>query len=177
MLLDIRCKTGKIQVTEQGLMKVVQPFGKVLWQANAVDVTGFAAQPGSLGALNVSIYTTNDVYYAELVSQANYEKLQACFPQLQAAQPGQAWYLNQAARSYVGTYTNAQQMQREIEAAALNGWVVQSQSAVGGHVSARKVIAGGILLGGVGALAGAGRSKDTITVTFGRSPEWLVQHR
>lgn len=177
MLLDIRCKTGKIQVTEQGMIHIVQPFNKIIWQARVQDVTGFAAQPGLMGALNVTIYTTNDVYYAELVTQANYEKLQAAFPHLQAARPGQAWYLNQAARSYVGTYTDMAQMQREMEAAALNGWVVQSQSAVGGHVSARKVIAGGILLGGVGALAGAGRSKDTITVTFARSPEWLAQHR
>ena len=124
------------------------------------------------GALNVTIYATTDVYHAELVTKANYEKLQACFPHLQAAQAGQAWYLNRAAMSHVATYDNPQQMQREIEAASVNGWIVAGQSSVGGHVSARKVIAGGILLGGVGAFAGAGRSKDTITVTFARHPQW-----
>lgn len=168
MRLDFHCKAGKIQLTDEGVLQVKQAFGKVLWQAPEQNITGFAAQPASMGSLNITIYSTTDVFSTELVSQANYAKLQAAFPHLQSGAAGQAWYLNQAARSHVATYTDTAQMQREIEAAMRNGWTVTGQSGQSGHVSARKMIAGGILAGGVGALAGAGRSKDTITVTFVR---------
>jgi len=51
MRLDIRCKTGKIQLTDQGILHIIQPFNKILWQARGQDITGFAAQPGSMGGV------------------------------------------------------------------------------------------------------------------------------
>lgn len=174
-MLSILCKVGKIQLTDTCMLQVVPLFGsKIIWQAPASSIVGLTAQPSSIGAVNVTIQTNQGTYYvAETVSKPNFEKLQAAFPHLQAQMAGKEWYCNPTALTHVATYTDQRQMQREVEAAAQYGWIPQSQSSQAGKSSAAKVIGGALLLGPVGALAGAAsRGKGTITVTFVRSPEW-----
>ncbi|MGH2506053.1 MAG: hypothetical protein ACRDHZ_01320 [Ktedonobacteraceae bacterium] len=112
------CKGGSIKVADDGAIQIVQPFGKILWQAPA-------------------------------------------------------------AMTYVATYTKEKDMQREVALVAQHGWMLQAQSAQAGKSSAAKVIGGALLLGPLGALAGAAsRSKGKITVTYVRTPQWLAyQHR
>lgn len=178
MLLDVRCKAGKLQVSEDGIVRVIAPFNKLVWQASASAITNIVAQQIGLGYTTI-IHTSQGSYQAELMTKANVEKLQALFPHLQNGIAARAthWYQDITKRAHVETYTNQRQMQKDVEMAAQYGWIPQTSAGIGGHVSAAKIIAGGMLLGGVGALAGAGRSKDKITMTYVRTPEWLAQNQ
>lgn len=176
-MLSIPCKTGSIKVTDDGMIRVVQPFGKVLWQSRCEDVSGFTVQPSLMMMVTLTIHAPTGNYTAETVTKQNAEKLQALFPNIQAHAAGREWYCNPTALTHVATYTKERDMQREVETAAQFGWVPQAQSAQAGHSSAAKVIGGALLAGPVGALAGAvSKSKGKITVTFVRSAEWVAQH-
>ena len=98
-------------------MQIAQ-FGKALWQVPTDAVTGFVIQPGSMGTVNVFIESSQGSYTAEMVTTANFEKLQAAFPQLQTWAAGSAWYESPTALSHVETYTDDKTMQREVEAAS-----------------------------------------------------------
>lgn len=62
------------------------------------------------------------------------------------------------------TYTSASEFEKDAQAMASQGYRVASQSALKGHVNARRsvvrILTGGVLLGGVS------RSKDQITVVY-----------
>lgn len=178
MLLNATCKAGRLQVSEDGIICVQAPFSKLVWQEPCQNVTGITAQPVGL-AYTVIISTTTSTYTIELMTKANVEKLQSLFPNINAHNASRAthWYQDVTKRTHVATYTNQKVMQKEVEQAAQHGWIPQTSAGISGHVSATKIIAGGMLLGGVGALLGSGRSKDKITVTFVRSPEWLATNR
>ena len=110
------------------------------------------------------------LYQAEMMSKANFEKLQALFPHLQAVTAGKEWYHNPGISTHVETYTDQKKMQREVEEAGKYGWMPQGADGRNGKFSAGKAIAGGVLLGPVGLLAGAVGNKDTYTVTLVRQP-------
>lgn len=148
MILRTRCKAGKLEITDDGTIRVIQLFHRVVWQARTQDVKGFSTSPGTLASVNVTIYTGNDTFVAETMTRSNYEALQACFPRLPRTPIGQAWYMNAVMRSHTATYDHAMQMQQEKNAAAMNGWMIVGQNIVGKHM----------------------------VVTYGRTPQWLTQH-
>jgi len=177
MLLDVPCKAGKLQVTEEGSLRVQAPFNKTVWQVPCNAITGFTTQPGALGVLNVTIHTTQGMYQAEMVAKQNVAKLQALFPQLQTTTAGKEWYHDPSKRAHVETYTNQKKMQQEVETAGQFGWVPQTSAGVGSHINVGRTVTKVALTGGLGLMTGASRSKDKITIAFVRSQEWLDQHK
>lgn len=183
MLFDVFCKQGKLQVLEEGILRVMAPFNKLVWQVPCASITGFTKQPISVLAVNLAIDTTNGTHRVEMVSQANFKKLQALFPNLavntvqgdqHTIRQGKEWYYDLHARSHVATYSNEKQMQKEVEAAVQNGWMPQNTAGTSGHINVGRTTAAAVLTGGFSLLLGASRSKDKITITFTRTPEWLA---
>jgi hypothetical protein len=177
MLLDVPCKAGKLQATDDGSLRVQAPFNKTVWQVPRDTVTGFTTQPGALGAVNVTVHTTQEMYQAEMVAKQNLEKLLALFPHLQTTTAGREWYHDPAKLTHVETYTNQKKMQKEVEAAGQFGWVPQTSAGVGSHINVGRTVTKFALTGGLGLMTGASRSKDKITITFVRTQNWLDQHR
>jgi hypothetical protein len=67
-------------------------------------------------------------------------------------------------------------MQKEVEAAAQHGWMPQGTTGTAGHIKVGSTLAKTVLTGGIGLIVlGANRSKDKITITFVRTPEWIAQ--
>lgn len=161
MRLSIMCKTGKIQLTDDDILRVRGPLGTI-WQVPAASVTGFTIQQGMMASA-VTIHSMQGNYRAETVANRNLAKLQAAFPHLQSAQQaGREWYHNPAALTHVATYTSQKQMQTEMEAAYQNGWMIQGQSGTGGVVD----IAGFWI-----------RGRDRTTITYVRTPQWLADQQ
>ena len=178
MLFESHCKQGKLQVDETTI-QVMLPFKKVVWSAPRNTVTQIEQKPtASILAVNLTIYTTQGVYEASTFAKRHLGKLMDLFPGLEAQTAGSvAWWLDIAKLTYVGTYTDQNEIQREIESAALNGWLVQSTTGIAGHVNVGRTATAAALTGGVSLLFGTSRSKDKITVMFTRTPEWIAQHR
>ncbi len=180
MLFESHCKLGKIQVDEAAI-QVVAPFKKVIWSAPRNTVTRITQKPtASILMLDLTIHTTQGLYEVPSFIKRHLKKLLALFPDVevvQVGQPGSEWYTDSSRLTYIGTYTDDNQLQREVESAALNGWFVQSTAGTGGHVNVGRTATVAALTGGVSLLFGASRSKDKITVTFGRTSEWIAQHR
>lgn len=173
MLLSIPSKQGSIQVLEEGILRVQVPLvNKTVWQVPCREVIGFTTQPSShINAIIVTIHTMQGTYQAETVTPKNFAKLQALFPNLQTVATGKEWYHNPAISSHVEVYTDQKKMQREVEEAGKYGWVPQGTDATNGKFSAGKALAGGIVLGGFGLLAGAVGNKGKYTVTFIRQQQ------
>jgi len=160
MRLSLPCKQGKIQVSDDDMLRV-RSFGNVFWESPAQDVILFVTQPGALGALNVTLSSRHGAFTAEMVTKANFEKLCTLFPQVPVQAVGKEWWLNPAMLTHVGVYIKEKDLQREMEAAYQHGWMVQGQSSTGGYVSAA-----GFWL----------RGTDKTTITFVRTPAWLAAH-
>src|SRR6266699_3501885 len=119
MLLDIPCKQGKLQVLEEGVLRVAAPFNRVLWQIPCQAVTRFTTQPGAMMTVNLTIHTTQGTQYVEMLTQQNFARLQALFPDLNTVTvQGKEWYHDIHKLTHIATYTNEKQMQKEVEAAA-----------------------------------------------------------
>jgi len=168
-----RCDKGKI-VIQNGNLEILQIFNKVVISIPVTTIIGFVTTQ-VLTAQNVSIHTTTGVYDLRTVSK--FSDIISQLPSVPIEETRAVpWYRSQIARSHVGVYTNQKQMQDELAQASLNGWQVQGQSALGGSRNVGAMVAGDILAGPLGALAMSGRSKDTTTLTFVRTPEWLAAH-
>ena len=174
MELNIFCKTGKLQV-ENGVIRVASLIKQNRWEVPCDQITGLTAQPGGPGALTVTIYTTQGTHVVETVAERNFSKLQVLFPQ--ALSIGKEWYCDPARQTYITTYTDEKQMQQEMEAASQYGWVPQAVGGTAGHINVGRTAAKVALLGPISLVTGASRSKDKITITFVRTPEWLAQHQ
>ena len=108
------------------------------------------------------------------------------YPQTQIATPLQkvtppiprkkSWYHDPTRLTYIATYTNEKEMQKEVEAAAQFGWLPQGTTATGSHINVGRTMTKFVLTGGIGMMTGASRSKDKITITFLRTPEWMAQN-
>lgn len=162
MLLNATCKAGKLQLDE-GILRVVAPFNKIVWQVPTGAVTRIASQPSGL-ACTVVVHTAQGPYTIEIVTKANAEKLQSLFPHLDVQSVARAthWYQDITKRTHVETYTNQKRMQKDVEQAAQHGWTPQTSAGLSGHLR-------------VG-LLGVSRSKDKLTITYVRTPEWLAQN-
>jgi hypothetical protein len=77
--------------------------------------------------------------------------------------------------TYVATYEDRKQMQKEVDAAVRYGWTVQNTSAVGGHINVGRTVAPAVFTGGLSLLLGASRSKDKITLTFKRDEAYSAR--
>ncbi|SRR5260221_258784 len=175
MLFSCPCRVGQLQVDES-IVQVVAPFKKLVWSVPRESITGVTQQPGNMTALDLTIHTTQGMYQAQMVSKANLAKFLAFFPGLETQAVGKEWYNDPARLTYVATYTNEKAMQREVEAAAQHGWMPQGATGTSGHINVGRTATAAALTGGVSLLFGASRSKDKLTITFVRTPEWLA-HR
>jgi hypothetical protein len=179
MKLDVLCKQGKLQITDDSILQVVAPFKKLVWSIPCAVVTNITVQPGSIGAVNVTFHTTQGIFQAETISKPNLEKLQAIFqmhvdmqqPAPKVAKVGKEWYHNPNITTYVATYTNEKQMQKEVQEAGKYGWIPQGTAGTAGHVNVGRTAARVALLGPAVLLFGASRSKDKITITYVRQPQ------
>jgi hypothetical protein len=181
MLFSAPCKTGQLQVDET-MVRVVAPFNKVAWSIPRATITRITHAAGSMATLDLTIHSTQGMFSAPFVTKRNTEKFLALFPatpiQQIAAQPrGNAWYHDPNRLTYVGTYTDEKPMQKEVEAAAQCGWMPQGSTGTGGHINVGRTAAKVALLGPISLITGASRSKDKVTITFVRTPEWLAEQR
>lgn len=180
MLLDVPCKTGKLQVSEDGILRIAPHFGKsIAWQVPCNTVTKFTTQPSTLGCVVVLVHTNGaPPYMIETVMQKNFPKLHALFPHVPVKAEDRVthWYQDITKRAYAATYTKEKDMQREVEKAAQYGWMPQTSAGIGGHVNVGRTATAAALTGGVSLLFGASRSKDKMTITYVRTPEWLAQN-
>jgi hypothetical protein len=93
MLYDAPCMQGRLQVLDDGTLRVQAPFGRIVWQASQKLLTGLTTQPGPIGSLNVTFHTQAGTYEAKMVTQANFAKLQPYFsPPQQMAQSQRPLY-------------------------------------------------------------------------------------
>jgi len=74
--LDIASKGNSLQLTEDGYLQLVRPFGSIVWSVLARQVTGIRSQR-KFPALTVTIDTPGGSYTVEMVSDQNFEKLRA----------------------------------------------------------------------------------------------------
>jgi hypothetical protein len=180
MLLDVTCKTGKLQVTEEGIMRIVPLFGKnVVWQIPCNTVVKFATQSTSLGIITLFVYATGvPTYQIETFAERHFPKLQVLFPHVpvEKREKPRYWYQDTTKRAYVATYTKEKDMQREVEQAAQHGWIPQGTAGTAGHINVGRTVTAAALTGGASLLFGASRSKDKLTITYVRTPEWLAQN-
>jgi len=178
MLLDVPSKQGKLQVLEEGILRVMAPFNKLVWQVPCASVTGFSTKPGAMMTLAIVIQTTQGAQYVEMVTKDNFQKLQALFPGLENnSVNGKEWYHDLRALTHIATYTNEKQMQKEVEMSAHYGWMLQGTTGTAGHINVGRSVTKFVLTGGLGMMTGASRSKDKITITFVRTPEWIAQNK
>lgn len=185
MLLDVSCKAGRLEVLEEGTIRVRKLLSQqTIWQVPCSAVVRITAKD-HFAALNITFYTEQAQYQADLVSKAHAAKLYALFPHLeigttppptQPLKKGRHWYQDPSKRTYIATYTNEKEMQKDVVESGKYGWIPQGTESTVGHFSARKMITGTVLTGGVGLFLGAGRSKDKMTITYVRTPEWLAQN-
>ena len=180
MLLDVTCKAGKLQVSEDGFMRVKPIFGNnVTWQVPCQAITKFTAQPSTLGCVTLLVHASGvSAYQIETFAEKNIAKLQALFPHIiidKKPKP-QHWYQDVTKRAHVETYQKDKIMQKEVEMAAQYGWMPQTSAGVGGHINVGRTATAAALTGGVSLLFGASRSKDKMTITYVRTPDWLAQN-
>jgi hypothetical protein len=184
MLFDCPCKTGRLQVDETTVQVVALFTKKPLWLAPRETVTSIVKRWGAgmlpFSIVDLTISTAQGVYPVSLAKQ-NAEKFLAFFPglgeQAMAGATGHEWYQDPNRLTYVATYTKEKAAQREMEMAAGWGWMPQGTAGTAGHVNVGRTLGKVVLTGGIGLmLTGASRSKDKITLTFVRTPEWVTQH-
>ena len=84
-----------------------------------------------------------------------------------------AWYDDKKRTTYVAIYESDKTMKKEVEEASKKGWIVQSATSTAGHVHMGRAL----MTGGLTLLFGGGRSKDKVTVVFGRDEEWLKKDK
>jgi len=82
MILEFPCKVGKVQLTEDGFIRIKKTLGPILWQSHNQFVTGFTLQPHGLWYTMIIYTQVQGSYAVEIVSKPNYMKLQPYFPML-----------------------------------------------------------------------------------------------
>jgi len=196
-------KKGTFQITDDGIVQVVPLLTKqALWSTSISAIRSISVRHGKL-MYAIAIHAGDDqLFIVENLNKADIGNIQALLPGIpfnevaelpmpagsapsaKPARKPQHWYEDESALTHVGTYTNEKEFSAELEIAYRHGWIIQGQDTQGGKVSAGKVIGGaligGVLTGGiglgVGALIGAKRGKDKITITYVRSAEWSAAH-
>ncbi|MEP7216069.1 MAG: SHOCT domain-containing protein [Anaerolineaceae bacterium] len=83
---------------------------------------------------------------------------------------GRPWWQSKQ-QHYVASYTDVSILNVEAQLAAPHGWYIVETTGIGGHRSVGKIAMGAFLGGLPGMALGAGRSADTITVTWRREDQ------
>lgn len=175
MSVDVLCKLGKLHVTDDTVS--VTNFGKLIWSAARADVREVIKQTTGLNTADLTIIARTGLYSAPMLTKGNAAKVLACFPGIVRELPtGDLWYLDPVRRTYLATYTSDADAQRDLEAAAQNGWMPQDTTGTAGHINVGRTAAKVAVLGPLALVTGASRSKDKLTITFVRTPEWLAAH-
>lgn len=78
------------------------------------------------------------------------------------------WYKDELKTVHIGSYHDTGVMQRDIEAALANGWVITSTSGIGGHINLGRTATAAMLTAGLSLMVKPSRQKDKIIVTFQR---------
>ncbi len=175
-MFHVTTKVGQLQVDDT-TVQIVAPFKKVVWSVPHANITGISQQVSGNIAVDLTIYTTQGTYTAPYVPKRKISDFFALFPDIIVQPLGSPWYDDSNRLTYVATYTNEQEMQRDVEAAAHQGWMPQNTAGTSGHINVGRTATAAVLTGGFSLLLGASRSKDKITMTFVRTPEWMAQHR
>lgn len=81
MFFDSPCKTGQLQVDEATVRVVASPFKRLIWEVPREAITGIALKKGAVMA-DLTIYTSQGVYPAQLLTKQNAEKFCALFPHI-----------------------------------------------------------------------------------------------
>ena len=77
-MLRMFCKEGKLEVSDDRMLRVVKLFGGALvWQVSVPMIENMLASPGSIGTFNVTFETSQGRFIANTISQPNYLKLQS----------------------------------------------------------------------------------------------------
>lgn len=197
-------KQGAFQITDEGVVQVIPLFTKqALWSTSISAIQSISVRHGKL-MYAIAVHIGNDQFFiVENLNKADMDSIRALLPGVpfneiaelpvpagstpvvKPARKPQHWYEDESSLTHVATYTKEKEFAAELEIAYQHGWAIQGQNPREGKVSAGKVIGGaligGVLTGGiglgVGALIGAKRGKDKITITYVRSTEWLAAHR
>lgn len=189
MLLDITCKAGKLQVLEEGTIRVMAPFNRIVWQVPCGAIIRITAKDGFAFSSDITFHTEQGQYQADMVPKTHTSKIYALFPHLEvgatqpvyqqqsAPVPQQAsgpaykqaglfhnkWYQDNKLRTYIVTYEDSKQMSKESAEAGQYGWIPQNTISTAGHFKRSFWI-------------GLANSKDKITITYVRTQEWLAQN-
>jgi len=184
MLLDVTCKTGKLQVSEDGFIRIMAPFKRIVWQVPCGAIVRITAKDGFAFSSDITFHTEQAQYQADMVPKMQTSKIYALFPNLEVGatqQPQQQtqqaqgpsykqaalfhnkWYQDGKLRTYIVTYENQKEMSKESAEAGQYGWIPQSTISTAGHFKRSFWI-------------GLANSKDKITITYVRTPEWLARN-
>jgi hypothetical protein len=87
-----------------------------------------------------------------------------------------AWYDDKNKRAHIATYKNVDDASREAERAANKGWIISNTQTTQGHINPLKTAVKAVTVVGL-VFGGASRTSDTITITYGRSPDGLAKRR
>lgn len=191
MLFSTTCKQGKLQVTDDGFLLVVQLFSKTpTWREPIAAIQSIGVQAHMI-MRTIIVRTQGQEYQVDSLNTNDVTRLQALLPNVRFEEVAPApkgpkpakpqkpryWWEDETKLTYIANYTKEKEMQQEVEAAYQHGWMLQGHNEQGGRISGSKVIAGAILAGPVGAMIGAKRGKDKTTLIFVRTPEWLASHQ
>jgi hypothetical protein len=173
MILSIPCKTERLQVTEDGMLRVLAPGNQLVWQVSCQAVTHFTAQPSSLGSLHLTVQTAQGTFQVDMVTKPHASELETLFLHLQTiATTGKAWYHDVRASIGVATSPDEKQMKEDVEAAAQLGWRLQASAGTVGHIFADQAVTPGLRARRWSLLPEAPRRKEYVTLTFVRVPDW-----
>ena len=77
MLLDVTCKAGKLQVSEDGFLRVKPIFGNnITWQIPCQAITQFTAQPSTLGCVTLLVHASGvSAYQIESFAETKLQSL------------------------------------------------------------------------------------------------------
>jgi len=80
------------------------------------------------------------------------------------------WYEENSKLSHTESYESEEQASIDADRAAKRGWKALGSSATEGHINIGRTLARGLIFG-------AHRTKGKITITYERTPEWLVSNK
>lgn len=174
----VGCKGGRLHV-DGTTVAVTTLFNKPVWSVATASIMQVIRQKSSaLLSVDLTFVATTGLYPAPEIGKTNIEKILAYFPGLVSElPPGDLWYLDPTRLTYLATYTNEADAQRELEAAAQHGWMPQDTASTAGHINVGRTAAKVALLGPISLVTGASRSKDKLTITFVRTPDWIEAHK
>lgn len=184
MLLDIQCnyksdtgifrsfsRYGRLQLLEDGTLRLMgrDIIYRERWQVSCTNIVKVEKEDGI--ALSKIVISTQHKNYTvhNVVKQQAALFLGTLSDLVDTGQ--QKWYHDSTQLTHVATYPYQLLLQKEAEAAAHYGWVIQTTSAM----DRQRTPVGSVYT--TGRATGRVLAPEPIIVTFGRTAEWLSQNR